>query len=73
MGSRFDPADRHSDDLVAAVDRAAHLINHTMAEGFGLIARQLAASHGTDNTPAIEASVAKIKNLTDTLYKSLQT
>lgn len=72
MGNRFDAGDRHSDDMVAAVDRAAHLINHTLAEGFGLIARTLAASQGSvDNSAEIEVTVKKIKGLTTSLKQSL--
>lgn len=71
MGSRFDAGDRHSDDLIAAVDHAARLINHTLAEGFALIARQMAASQGVDNSAEIEVTVKKIKSLTNSLAQSL--
>jgi hypothetical protein len=72
MGNRFDPGDRRSDDMVEAVDRAAHSISHTLAEGFKLIALQIAHSaSGVDNSPAIEASVKKLKAFTDSLRNSL--
>jgi hypothetical protein len=73
MGSRFDAGDRHSDDLIAAVDRAARTVSHALAEGFGLIAKQITASTpGTpDNSAQIEATVQNIKVLIDNLHKSL--
>lgn len=70
-GSRFDAGDRHNDDLVDAIDRAAHLINHTLAEGFALIARQMAISQGVDNSAEIEVTVKKIKGLTTSLNQSI--
>ena len=69
MGSRFDPSDRHNDDLVAAVDHAAHLISRTLAAGFHLLAA--AASPQPDNSPAIEAAAKKLNDLTATLTNSL--
>lgn len=72
MGSRFDSGDRHSDDLIAAVDRAARTVSHALTEGFGLLAKQITASTpGTDNSAQIEATVANIKTLIDNLHKSL--
>ena len=72
MGSRFDAGDRHSDDLIAAVDHAARSISHALAEGFGLIARQITASTpGPDNSAQIEATVENIKILIDNLHKSI--
>ena len=71
MGSRFDPGDRHSDDLVDAVNRAAHSLNHTLREGFKLVALQMAAAQGVDNSKAIEAAAQQIKTFTDQLTKSL--
>ena len=68
---RFDPSDRHSDDLIAAIDHAARTINHTLREGFKLIALQIASSQGTDNSAAIEAEAQRIKDATDKLTKSL--
>jgi hypothetical protein len=66
MGSRFDPGDRHNDDLVEAVNHAARLVSRTLAAGFHL----LVASQG-DNVPAIEAAAKKLNDLTATLTKSL--
>ena len=39
---RFDANDRRTDDLVEAIDRAAHSLNHTLREGFKLVALQIA-------------------------------
>jgi hypothetical protein len=53
MGNRFDPGDRRSDDLQASIDHAAHSISHTLAEGFKLVALQIAHSAqggGVDNS-----------------------
>ena len=71
MGSRFDPGDRHSDDMIDAVNRAAHSLNHTLREGFKLVALQMAAAQGVDNSKAIEAQAKKLHDLTDQLTKSL--
>ena len=72
MGSRFDANDRHSDDLIAAIDRAARTVSHALAEGFGLIAKQItAATPGADNSAQIETTVQNIKLLIDNLHKSL--
>ena len=72
MGNRFDPGDRRSDDLQISIDRAAHAISHTLAEGFKLVALQIAHSaNGADNSAAIEASVKKLKSFTDSLRNSL--
>ena len=68
---RFDPNDRRSDDLVAAIDHAVHSLNHTLREGFKLVALQMAAASGVDNSAAIEASASQIKAFTDQLRKSL--
>jgi hypothetical protein len=71
---RFDPADRHSEDLISAVDRAAEHIAHTLREGFKLLALQIASAQGgssaPDNSKAIEAEVTRLKGLTDQLKKS---
>jgi hypothetical protein len=69
---RFDPNDRRSDDMVAAIERAAHSINHTLREGFVLLALQIAdTSHGVDNSPAIEAATRRIRNMIAALNQSL--
>ena len=94
-----EPAERHSDDLIDAIGKAAHLISHAITEGFKLmasvedqaladlsgaitgigtaIAAEITAlqaainAQGVNNSPAIEASVQKIKDLTATLNNSL--
>ena len=71
MGGRFDPSERHSDELIAAIDRAAGHLAHTLREGFKLIALHIAAAQGTDNSKAIEAQAKKLHDLTDQLTKSL--
>jgi hypothetical protein len=38
MSSRFDPSDRHSEDLIQAIYEAAHIIAHAITEGFQLMA-----------------------------------
>ena len=70
-----EPAERHSDLLVEAIERAAHGINHTLREGFMLLALQIAASSQatTDNSPAIEATTKRIRALIATLHQSLPT
>jgi hypothetical protein len=68
---RFDPNDRHSDDLIAAIQHATHTINHTLREGFSLIALHIASSQGVDNSKAIEDTAQKLKGFTDNLTKSL--
>ena len=69
---RFDAGDRHSDDLIAAIDHAAHSLNHTLREGFLLLALQIkaASNPATDNSAAIEAQAQKLKDLTAQLRKS---
>lgn len=63
--------ERHA-DLVAAIDRAARTVSHTLAEGFGLLAKQIAAANTTvDNSAQIETTVQNIKLLIDSLHKSL--
>jgi hypothetical protein len=68
---RFDPSDRRSDDLIVAIDAATHSINHTLREGFKLVALHISAAQGVDNSAAIEAQAQKIKDATDKLTKSL--
>jgi len=68
MGSRFDPSDRHNDDIVAAVDRASRHIAQTLNAGFHLLVA--AASPQTDNSAEIEAAAKKLNDLTATLTKS---
>ena len=70
---RFDANDRRTDDLVEAIDRAAHALNHTLREGFKLVALQIARSQGADNSAAIETEAKKIQAFTDQLHKSLPT
>jgi hypothetical protein len=67
--SRYrEPAERHSDDLIAAIGHAAHLVSRTMAAGFHLLA---ATRQNPDNSPAIKAATKKLNDLTDQLHKSL--
>ena len=71
---RFDANDRRTDDLVEAIERASHSINHTLREGFLLLALQIATatqSATPDNSKAIEAAAQQIKTFTDQLTKSL--
>lgn len=70
---RFDPSDRHSEDLIAAVERAAEHLAHTLREGFKLLALQIAAAQGAspDNSKAIETEVTRLKGLTKQLNKSV--
>jgi hypothetical protein len=71
MGNRFDPSDRHSDDLIGAIDRAASSINHTLREGFKLLVAEIkASSSAPDNSTVIEAQVKKLENLTTQLNQS---
>jgi hypothetical protein len=70
MGSRFDPSDRHNDDLIEAVNRASHMLNETLKEGFKLLAAELKASNGTDNSAAIETEATRLRNLTSKLNQS---
>ena len=58
-------------DLIAAIDHAARILNHTLREGFKLVALQMAAAQGVDNSKAIEAAAQQIKTFTDQLTKSL--
>ncbi len=69
---RFDQFDRHSDDLIAAIERASHQLDHTLREGFKLVAAAIktAGSQGVDNSAAIEAGASKLKDLTAQLIKS---
>jgi hypothetical protein len=70
--SRFDPSDRRSDDMINAVEVAAHQISHAIREGFKLVAAELKASHGSvDNSAAIEASAQKLKDLTNQINQTL--
>jgi hypothetical protein len=72
MGSRFDASDRRNDDMVAAIHGAAASLTRTMAKGFELVVHQIAAARiPADNTADIEASVQKIRDLTDQLQQSL--
>jgi hypothetical protein len=68
---RFDPNDRHSDDLIAAIQHATHTINHTLREGFKLVSLHIASAKGVDNSQAIEDTANKLKGLTAQLNKSL--
>jgi len=38
MSSRFDPSDRHSEDMIKAIHEASHRIAHAITEGFQLMA-----------------------------------
>ena len=38
MSSRFDPSERHSEDLIQAIAEAARHISHAITEGFKLMA-----------------------------------
>lgn len=69
---RFDANDRRSDDLVIAIEHAAHSLNHTLREGFLLLALQIRAGQtpSTDNSAAIEKQAQKLKDLTAQLRKS---
>lgn len=68
----FHPEDERHADLTAAIDRAARTVSHALAEGFGLLAKQItAAAPGLDNSAAIETTVANIKILIDNLHKSI--
>lgn len=68
----FHAEDERHADLIGAIDRAARTVSHTLAEGFGLIARQLAAANMTiDNSAEIETTVKNIKILIDNLHKSI--
>ena len=70
--AHFHPEDERHADLVSAIDRAARTVSHALAEGFGLIAKQITASTpDQDNSTQIEATVANIKVLIDNLHKSL--
>jgi hypothetical protein len=99
MSGRFDPAERHSEDLIAAVDRAAERIATAITQGFEFMASTEAQAladlqsavtdlgaaiaveitalqnamnaQGVNNTPAIEASVANIRNLIGGLNASI--
>lgn len=68
----FHPDDERHTDLVAAVDRAARAVSHALADGFGLLAKQITtATPGPDNSAQIEATVKNIKLLIDNLNQSL--
>lgn len=67
-----EPSERHSDDLIAAIDRIGHDINRTLAVGFKLVAAAIqAAKQGVDNSAVIEADAKKLRDLADDLTKSL--
>jgi hypothetical protein len=70
---RFDPSDRHSEDLIAAVERGTERIAHTLREGFKLLALQIAAVQGAspDNSKAIQAEVTRLEGFTKQLDKSI--
>jgi hypothetical protein len=72
MGRRFDPAERHSEDLIAAIEDASQHVAHVIREGFLLLALQIASAQGAqpDNSKAIEAQVDRLKGLTSQLKKS---
>ena len=65
-----EPSERHNDDLIDAIDRAAARISHTLAEGFKLVVLHLGAGQGVDNSAAIEAATKKLRDLTAQLNKS---
>jgi len=68
-----EPHERQSDELIEAVNRAAHLVSKTLAAGFHLLAAAASPSvlpNGTDNSPAIKAATKKLNDLTDQLHKS---
>lgn len=69
----FHAEDERHADLIGAIDRAARTVSHTLAEGFGLLARQIAAASPemVDNSAQIETTVQNIKLLIDSLHKSL--
>jgi hypothetical protein len=70
--AHFHPEDERHADLTATIDRAARTVSHALAEGFGLIAKQITASTpDQDNSTQIEATVANIKVLIDNLHKSI--
>jgi hypothetical protein len=68
-----EPSERHSDDLIAAIDRAARTVSHALTDGFALVAKQIiTAVPGTpDNSAEIETTVKNIKTLIDNLHQSL--
>ncbi len=65
--------ERHSDDMIDAIERAAHSINHTLLEGFKLLALQIARSQGAapDNSQAIHDMAQNLRRSADSLRKSL--
>lgn len=69
----FHAEDERHADLIGAIDRAARTVSHTLAEGFGLLARQIAAAspETVDNSAEIETAVKNIKTLIDNLHKSI--
>lgn len=68
----FHAEDERHADLIAAIDRAVRTVSHTLAEGFGLLARQISVANATtDNSAEIETTVKNIKILIDNLHKSI--
>ena len=67
-----EPSERHSEDLIASIDRAAHSLNHTLKEGFKLVAAAIDAKQGNsgNNAAVIEAAAQQLKILTAQLNKS---
>ncbi len=66
-----EPSERHNDEQIAAIERAAHLIAKTLAAGFHLLAAAAASpANTTDNSPAIKAAAKKLNDLTAQLHKS---
>lgn len=68
-----EPSERHNDELIDAIERATHAINHTLREGFKLLAETANSPIAPDNSKAIEANVARLRMFTDKLTKSLPT
>jgi len=67
-----EPAERHSDELIAAIERATHSINHTLREGFKLLAETASIPPGSaDNSALIEANAERLKKFTAQLTNSL--
>ncbi len=64
-----EPHERQSDEQIAAIERASHLIARTLAAGFQLLAAA-AAPHPADNSPAIIAATRKLHDLTSQLNQS---
>jgi hypothetical protein len=69
-----EPAERHNDELIAAIERATHSINHTLREGFKLLAETASLPPGSaqvDNSALIEANAERLKKFTEQLTNSL--